>query len=134
MSIGEDRMDERPVSGLLTDLVSQITALFRTEINLLKAEMRDNVRSFSGALVSIAIGAALLIAAVIVLVQAVVAALVDMGLSVWLASLIVGAVLGIVGAIMIKSGTGKMKPSELAPDRTARQMEKDVALMKETSR
>lgn len=134
MSLGEDRTDQRPVGGLLTDLVGQINALFRTEISLLKSEMRDNIRSLSGGVVSVAIGAALLVAAVVVLVQAVVAAMVAAGTSVWLASLIVGAVLAIIGAITMRRGADKMSPSAMAPDRTVRQVEKDVALVKETAK
>jgi uncharacterized membrane protein YqjE len=134
MNGGEERLDQRPVGGLLTELVSQVTALFRTEINLLKAEMKDNVRSLSGALVSVAIGAALLVAALIVLVQAVVAVMVAAGMSVWLASLIVGAALGVIGAVLIKGGANKMSLSELTPERTVRQMEKDVTFVKETAK
>jgi uncharacterized membrane protein YqjE len=134
MNAGEERHDQRPVGGLLTELVSQVTALFRTEINLLKAEMKDNVRSLSGALVSVAIGAALLVAALIVLVQAAVAAMVAAGMSVWLASLIVGAALGVIGAVLIKGGANKMSLSEMTPERTVRQMEKDVTFVKETAK
>lgn len=134
MNAAEERLDQRPVGGLLTDLVSQMNALFRTEINLLKSEMKDNVRSFSGALVSVAIGAALLVAALVVLVQAVVAAMVAAGLSVWLASMIVGIALGVIGAMVLKGGADKMSLSEMTPDRTVRQMEKDVTLVKETAK
>jgi hypothetical protein len=134
MNAAEERLDQRPVGGLLTDLVSQMNALFRTEINLLKSEMKDNVRSFSGALVSVAIGAALLVAALVVLVQAVVAAMVASGLSVWLASMIVGIALGVIGAMVLKGGADKMSLSEMTPDRTVRQMEKDVTLVKETAK
>lgn len=134
MSVGDERLDQRPVGGLLTDLVSQMNALFRTEINLLKAEMKDNVRSFGGALVAVAIGAALLIAALVVLAQAAVAAMVAAGMSVGLSSVIVGVVLVIVGAIMIKRGSDKVSTSEMTPERTVRQMEKDVALVKETAK
>lgn len=126
--------DQKPVAGLLTDLVTQMNALFRTEISLLKSEMRDSMSSLRGAIVAVAIGAALLLAAVVVIVQAIVAALVDAGMSVWLASLIVGVVLAVIGAIMMRSGASKMSPSGMAPDRTVRSVEKDMALVKETAK
>lgn len=134
MNKTEERLDQRSVGGLLTDLISQVTTLFRTEIDLLKSEMKDNVRSLSGALVSVAIGAALLVAAVIALVQAGVAGMVAAGMTVWLASLIVGAALGVIGFILITGGAKKMSLSEMTPDRTVRQMEKDVNLVKETAK
>lgn len=132
--MGEERMEQRPVGGLLTDLVAQMNALFRTEISLLKSEMKDNISSLGGALIFVAMGAALLVAAVVVLVQAVVAALVAAGMTVWMASLVVGVVLAIIGAIILKRGADKMSPAGMAPDRTVRQVEKDVALVKETSK
>jgi hypothetical protein len=134
MSTAEERVDQRPVGGLLTDLVSQMNALFRTEISLLKSEMKDNVRSFRGALVSVAIGAALMIAGLVVLVQAAVAGMVAAGMSVWMASALVGVVVGIIGWIVIKQGADKMSPSEMTPERTVHQMEKDVALVKEKAK
>jgi hypothetical protein len=82
----------------------------------------------------VAVGAALLVAALIVLVQAVVAAMVAAGMSVWLASLIVGAALGVIGAVLIKGGANKMSLSEMTPERTVRQMEKDVTFVKETAK
>lgn len=134
MSTAGERIDQRPVGGLLTDLVSQMNALFRTEISLLKSEMRDNVRSFSGALVSVAIGAALIVAALVVLVQAAVAGMVTAGMSVWMASALAGVVVGIIGWIVIKRGADKMSPSEMTPERTVHQLEKDMALVKETAK
>lgn len=134
MNVEDQRLDQRPVGGLLTDLVAQVNALFRTELNLLKAEMKDNVRSLRGGIVSVAIGTALLIAALFVLVQALVAAMVAAGMSVWLSSVIVGVALALVGVILLKMGADKMSLSEMTPDRTVRQMEKDVTLVKETAK
>lgn len=134
MIAGEDRTDSRPVSGLLSDLVQQMTSLFRTEISLLKVETKDNFRAMAAALITVVIGAAFVLAALIVLVQAVVAGLVSAGLSVWAASLIVGLVLAVVGGVMVKKGADNLSPVELTPDRTVRQMEKDVNLVKETAK
>jgi hypothetical protein len=47
------------------------------------------------------------------------------------ASLLVGGVVAIVGAILVKRGTANMDPSELAPTRTADQLGKDAHLAKE---
>lgn len=134
MNKAAERLDQRPVGGLLTDLISQVTALFRTEVNLLKSEMKDKFRAVSGALVTVAIGAALLVAAVIALVQAAVAGMVAAGMTVWLASLIVGAALGVIGFTLITGGAKKMSLSEMTPDRTVRQVGKDVTLVKEAAK
>jgi hypothetical protein len=46
----------------------------------------------------------------------------------------VGAALGVIGAVLIKGGANKMSLSEMTPERTVRQMEKDVTFVKETAK
>lgn len=134
MSVGDDKTDPRPVAGLLTDLVHQMTSLFRTEISLLKAETKENFRGVGAALITVVIGAAFVLAALIVLVQAIVAGLVSAGLSVWAASLIVGAALAVIGGVLVKMGADNLSPATMTPDKTVRQMGKDVNLVKETAK
>lgn len=134
MSMGQETAEQRPVGALLASLVSQVDALFRTEIRLLRSELNENVGAIKGGLVAVMVGAVLLVAGLGALVQAAVAVMVTAGMTVWAASAIVGVVLGIVGVIVLMSGAAKMSPTELAPSRTVRDLEKDVTLVKETVR
>lgn len=79
----------------------------------------------------IAAGAMLLLAALIVLLQALIAGLVEAGLRAGWAALIVGIIVAVIGAILVKRGTSNMSPSELTPSRTAAQLRKDGQLARE---
>lgn len=129
----ESRADQRSVPNLLSDLVHQITTLFRTESSLLKAELSENVNKLGTGAMEVAAGAICLLVALIVLVQALVIAL-----SGWLgptwAALLVGIALAAIGAILAKRGSTNLSPSGLAPDRTTRQVREDINLAKEEVR
>jgi hypothetical protein len=47
----------------------------------------------------------------------------------WLAALIVGGVVVIIGLVMVKSGSSKLQPSSFSPDRTAESMRKDKEMV-----
>jgi hypothetical protein len=50
------------------------------------------------------------------------------------AALLVGVVAGLIGFSLVKGAAKKVTPSALAPDRAARQMQKDAQLVKEQVR
>jgi hypothetical protein len=60
------------------------------------------------------------------------AAIQDTGIGVGWASLIVGVLLAIIGAILVKRGTSNM--SNLTPERTVNQVSQDATLVKEQVR
>lgn len=126
----EPRHDPRSLSTLLSDLVQQMTTLFRTETTLLKTELQENLQKVGNGAMEIAAGAILLLAALLVLLQALVVALANVMGAGW-ASLLVGVVVAIVGAILLRNGTKNVSPSGLAPDRTMGQLRQDANLAKE---
>ena len=77
-------------------------------------------------------GAICLLAALMVLLQAVVIGLTNAGLNPGWASLIVGVVVALVGIVLLKKGASDM--SNLTPERTANQVAKDANLVKEQVR
>lgn len=84
--------EHRSVPKLFTDLVSQVTALFRTEARLARAEINEKIAQAGSGVGMIAAGAVLLIPALVILLQAAVAALIDQGFQSYVAALIVGGV------------------------------------------
>ena len=70
-----------------------------------------------------------MIAALLVLLQALVIALSKVMDPLW-ASILVGVAVAGVGFVLIRMGMKLMKPEHLSPDRTARQLQKDAQLMK----
>ena len=123
--------DDRSLKGLLGDLSASITTLFRKEIQLARAETSEKITQSMIALGAIAGGAILALAALIVLLQALVIAIAEMGVPPALAALIVGVVVAAIAYFMIHKGTNDLKASSLAPTRTVDSLRSDAQLAKE---
>lgn len=126
--------DPRPSAGsLLSDALNQVTRLVRGEMALAKAEVAQNLRAA-------VMGAILIVAAVIlafvalnVLAGALVAALAHVGgMGPGWAALIVGVVVLVVAGILAMRGAAALKPENLAPSRTVRNVQADAQTIKET--
>lgn len=123
--------DDRSLKDLLADLSNSITTLFRREIQLARAETSEKVTQVAVAIGSIAGGAILALAALIVLLQALVLALAAAGVPASWASLIVGVVVAIVAYVLIHKGTSDLKAGNLAPNRTVDSLKRDAQVAKE---
>jgi xanthine/uracil permease len=80
---------------------------------------------------AIVAGALIAFAALIVLLDALVYGLTEAGLERWLAALIVGVVVAIVGFLLVRKGQNDLSAARLAPERTAENVRKDIKLVKE---
>lgn len=120
-----------PVTSLLSDAVNQLTRLVRGEVALAKAEVGQNIRAA-------AMGIALLVGAVVlslvalnVLAVALIGVLANAVGDGW-AALIVGLVILAVAAFLAMRGIAALKPENLAPSRTVRNVQADAKTIKET--
>jgi VIT1/CCC1 family predicted Fe2+/Mn2+ transporter len=123
--------DPRTVPQLLSDLAREISTLFRKEGQLIRAELSEKASQLQVGIGSAAAGAIILLVALNVLAAALVAALANLVGAGW-AALIVGVVLAVIGAILVKKGMSDM--SHLAPERTVSQVSQDANLVKEQVR
>jgi hypothetical protein len=122
--------DPRPTGSLLSDAINQLTRLVRGEVALAKAEVAQNIRS-AGLGVGLLVGAVVLIfVALNVLVFALVAALGELIGPGW-SALLVGVVLLVVAAILAMRGLNALKPENLTPSRTVRNVQADAQTIKE---
>lgn len=121
----------------LADLIGQLTgdlaALVRKEAQLARAEFGEKVDQAGRGVSGVAAGGLLLLAALLVLLQALVLALAKLVGPVW-ASLTVGVAVAAVGYVLMRAGMKALSPDGLKPDRSARQLKKDAELMKGTPR
>jgi len=124
----------RSFPQLFTDVVNQVTGLFRTEMQLARTEMSEKVGQAVGAMVMVMVGAVLIIPALVVLLQALVAALVDSGIAPPWAALMVGGGALIIGLVLALVGINRLKAENLAPSRTVEQLQRDSAVAKEQLR
>jgi xanthine/uracil permease len=130
------REDARSMTGLIGDVVRDVSDLVRQEIALAKAEASEKLTKLQVALVAIAIGGAVAFAGFIKLLDAAVFALGNvMGDMVTrfpaLPALIVGAVVVIVGVVMIKVGADRFSANNLKLSRTMQSVHRDQAVVKE---
>lgn len=122
--------ENRSIPQLLGSLTSDLTTLLRKESELVRAEFSEKLQTLAKGGGELAAGAICLLAALMVLLQALVLALSKVMDPAW-AALLVGVGVAILGVVLLKAGAKTAKISNLTPDRTIRQVEKDVHLAKE---
>jgi uncharacterized membrane protein YqjE len=123
--------DNPSLATLVTDLAQHATTLVQTETRLLRAELSEKLSKAGTGAAEVLGGAICLLAALLVLLQALVIALTRAGLGAGWSSLLVGGVVAIFGAILLRNGMASMAPSELTPDRTQEQLRRDASVIKE---
>ena len=124
-----DVQDSRSIPEILTAVAGDLADLVRKEGELIRAEVYEKVQEASRAGVRMSVGAALLLGAFLVLLQALVLALSKVMDPLW-ASLLVGVVVGLIGFSLVKSGAGQVSAVRMSPQRSTRQVRKDAQLVK----
>jgi xanthine/uracil permease len=112
------------VVGLLRQLAREVPALFTKELALAKAELQASLTTLKAGIAGVASGAIVLLAGFIILLMSAVYGL-SIVMAPWLAALIVGVVVMIVGFAMLQAGKKQFEPSHLKPDRTLDALNKD---------
>ncbi|MBW7849677.1 MAG: phage holin family protein [Rhodospirillales bacterium] len=103
--------------GLVSQLTFETASLFRKEIELARSELSQKVSQAGSGLISTGIGGIILFIGIQALVAS---AILGLALFVdwWLAALIVGVVITVIGALILRSGIAKLKAGNLVPRRT----------------
>lgn len=134
MTSRNDVAERRSLIGLVSDLWRETSALFRAEAELAKVELSEKVSQIQTAIISLAVGGAILLAAVLLLLDAAVNALAQVlppEQAPWLAPVIVGVVVGIIGFVALAKGRRDLEARSLAPTRTMHSLRRDAELTKE---
>jgi uncharacterized membrane protein len=125
-----DKSDFRTIASLMGDALSQFSKLFQNEIDLAKAEFGEKAQQV-GVAAGFLMGAAILvIPALIMVLLALSAALVEGGWSEPAAHLLSALVAMVFAAIFAVVGMQKLKPENLKPAETMQQLERDKAAVK----
>ena len=127
---GHAGAESQSIGELLRDLANDSTRLVRDELALAKTEAQEKVSQVGAAVAMMAIGAVLAIPALVLILQAVVTVLSNFMWD-WVAMLLVGVVIALVGYLLVRKGQNDLSAGRLAPERTAANLRRDVRLVQE---
>ncbi len=127
---GRER-SERPLTSLLSAMLTQVSTLIQAEVRLARAEMAGGLKAAGGALGLAVAGGLVAFAGFIVLLGAAVELLVLAGMGRAVAALLVAVVTLGLGGLAAKKGLDDLKARNLVPRRALGQVEADLRMAKE---
>jgi hypothetical protein len=138
MAVPGERKEDRSIGQLLKELTQESSTLLKQEVNLAKTEMSEKASRIGANLGEVAVGGAVALLGAIALLLFAVNALASLlsklmspGIAVWLAPLIVGAVLAGVGYSLIKKALATLKQESITPQKTTQSLQENKEWLKE---
>ena len=124
--------DERSLGDLFAELSRETTTLVRQEVQLAKAELTQSATEAARGIGMLVAGGAVAYAGLLFLLLAVVFGLIEAAeWEAWLAALIVGLVVVVIGAVLVLRARESLKPANLAPRHTVETLKEDQEWAKE---
>jgi hypothetical protein len=117
------------VPSLVRRLAAEVTTLFAKELALAKAETAQSLTEVKTGIVRVASGGAVMFLGVLFLLLSAVYGL-SRVVEPWLAALIVGGVVTLIGVIMLVTGKKKLEPDALPPRHVQASLRKDRDMIK----
>src|SRR4051812_7762229 len=119
---------ERSIPEIITDLLGQFPTLVRKETQLARAEISEKITQMGVGIALIAGGAVLLIPALVILLEAGVAALEQAGFDPAVSALIAGGGALLIGIVLLMVGISRLKAENLVPQKTIHQFQEDASM------
>jgi hypothetical protein len=123
--------EDRSLGQLFGDLSRQLGKLVQQEILLARTEMTTRVTSVGRDAAMLGAGVALAYAALLIGLVTIALVLVELGLTPWLAFLVVTIVVGAMAAVLIQRGREQLQQTDVAPRETIQTLKDDAAWAKE---
>lgn len=120
------------VGSLLTDVVDSLTRLVRGEIALARAEVEDQAQRAAGGIGIVLASMFVAQTAVNLLAWAIVAGLSGRGVEAHWVALVVAFAFTAVAIVLFARGNALLRALKLPPPRSAENLRRDVAAMKES--
>ncbi|HYC18351.1 MAG TPA: phage holin family protein [Pseudolabrys sp.] len=127
-SVVRAKAKDKGVVDLAGDAFKEVAILLQTELQLLRAEISEKLTFTALSAALIGAGALLLMATIVLLLQAAIAGLIAYGFSVPIAILIVAVATLLVGTGLIWFGVNRLSLDRLAPSKTLDQLQKDSTI------
>ncbi|SPJ26474.1 phage holin family protein [Palleronia abyssalis] len=127
--------DNQSTLGLVREALTHMSSLVRSEVDLARTEVSENINKAVGALIALAVALVFAIVALNTLSAALVGWVGNiLGLSVGWSSLIVAVVFAIIAFAFLSKGKNGLKARSLAPTRTATNVRRDAETVKEAAK
>ena len=138
MAVPGERKEDRSIGQLLKELTQESSTLLKQEVSLAKTEMSEKATRIGANLGEVAVGGAVALLGAIALLLFAVNALASLlskfmspGIAVWLAPLIVGAILAGVGYSLITKALATLKQESITPQKTTQSLQENKEWLKE---
>ena len=131
----DDSMSPHPRSTpeLANEVLNDVTLLMKSEGELARAEINESLSQAMAGIASLLIAVGIIIAGLTIVLLAIGTGMVGwFGMDLWLAQLIMGVLALVIGAVLVGSAKAALKPENLAPTRTARNIKKDARVVQES--
>jgi uncharacterized membrane protein YqjE len=122
--------DNRTLGQIVKELTADISTLFRSEIALLKLEIKDTVAKLGGGAAMFAGAAFVALFGLAFLFVTITLGLVALGVPAWVSSLIVTVVLFVVAGVLALMGKKKFAQVNFVPNESVQQIKADVEAIK----
>jgi hypothetical protein len=119
--------DDRSLGELFGDLTREMSTLVRQEAQLAKSEIGQKAARVGKDVGMLAAGGAVAYAGLLALVAAVIALLVQAGMTWWGSALLVGVIVAAIGGILVWKGLDALKHEDLAPRETVESIKEGAA-------
>lgn len=121
---------ERSIGTIFKELTADLSILFRSEIALLKLELKEQFSKLGGGAALLATALVLALLGVAFLFVTLVLGLVALGVPAWLSALIVTLVLFAAAAVLGIKGKNKLAQLNFVPAESVEQIKSDIETIK----
>ena len=125
--------DDRSLGELFSELTKETSTLVRQEVNLAKVEMSDKASRAGKHIGILAAGGAVAYAGLLAVLAGVIV-LLDNAIPLWASALLVGAVVAVVGYLLVRRALDALKREDFAPRQTMETLKEDQQWAKEQTR
>jgi len=126
--VPDSPLERESAGGLLSRLFGDFAALLRNEVALAKAELSESTTRAKAGIAALIGAVATLLAGTLVLLAAVILGLAKV-MEPWLAALIVGVLITVVGGVLLVGARKKLLPPHIEIDRTRAAVRNDVDVL-----
>jgi hypothetical protein len=126
--------DERSLGDLFGDLVRDMGTLVSHEVTLAKTELTATASRVGKDVAFLAVGGLVAYAGLLAIIGAIIALVAANGVPLWLSALIVGAIVAVIGYVLVQRGLSALRHEDLAPRQTIDSLKEDTQWAKEQVR